>query len=68
MDDMKCINKIRERKSKKSTVRDTFASHALQGILAATDTTNMNFPGFDPDGDSKLAYRYADMMIKARGV
>jgi len=46
------------------TVRDYFAAKALQGALAGDDAPIHSDPWFDLF--AKIAYKYADAMIKAR--
>lgn len=43
------------------TLRDYFAAKALQGMLSG----NTNY-GLSIDGKGRLAYSYADIMLKAR--
>lgn len=44
------------------TIRDQFAAHALNGLLAADQEC-----GFKPDVAAEYAYRFADAMLRARG-
>ncbi len=44
------------------TLRDYYAAHALNGLLAADQEC-----GFKPDVAAEYAYRFADAMVDARG-
>jgi len=43
--------------------RLSFAKAALNGLIASYDTNPEIFCGFDPTGDIKLAFEYADAAI-----
>ncbi|MBC7201908.1 MAG: hypothetical protein H5U29_00095 [Pusillimonas sp.] len=54
------------------TLRDYFAAKAMQGIIGGA--TGWSHCGYTPidglspiENDARLAYQYADAMIKARG-
>lgn len=50
-------------------LRDKFAMAALNGCLSHSDTSNVAFNSVKEATDyyAKLAYAYADAMLKARG-
>ncbi|WP_336432527.1 hypothetical protein [Providencia rettgeri] len=50
-------------------LRDKLAMTALNGCLSHSDTSNVVFNSVEEDTDyyAKLAYAYADAMLKARG-
>lgn len=51
------------------TLRDQFATAALQGLLSSPHLESFQFPPYshsDPEAVAKDAYKLADAMLKAR--